>query len=134
MPQERKKTSGTQKYATAEELSTKCEEYFRKCDKKGKLYGEAGLALYLDVTLTTLRNWYDGNTCPELQDTVQKAYLRIQEQTESDPAYMEKGMVTKAIFLMKQSRLGGYQDKIESKQDIAVKVKMGENVEESDFK
>lgn len=134
MPQERKKTSGTQKYATAEELSAKCEEYFRKCDKKGKLYGEAGLALHLDVTLVTLRKWYDGERCPELQDAAQKAYLRIQEQTESDPAYMEKGMVTKAIFLMKQPRLGGYQDKIESKQDIAVNVKMGKNVDESDFK
>ena len=133
MPQERENT-GERKYATAEDLRAKCEEYFEKCDKEYKLYGEAGLALHLDVTLSTLRRWYDGERCPDLQDTVQKAYLRIQAQTESDPTYMEKGMVTKAIFLMKQPRLGGYQDKIESKQDISVNVKMGENVDASDFK
>lgn len=122
------------KYPDAEALTAKCEEYFQTCDASGRLYGEAGLALHLDVTLNTLRRWYDGEQCPDLQDAVQKAYLRIQAQTESDPAYMEKGMVTKAIFLMKQPRLGGYQDKIEAKQDIAVKVKMGENVDSSDFK
>ena len=47
---------------------------------------------------------------------------------------MQKGMVTKAIFLMKQQRFGGYQDKIEAKTDIAVNVKMGSNVDASDFK
>lgn len=31
-------------------------------------------------------------------------------------------------------RLGGYQDKVESKSDISVNVKMGENMDESDFK
>lgn len=133
MPQTRENT-GERKYATAEDLHAKCEEYFAKCDEECKLYGEAGLALHLDVTLNTLRQWYDGERCADLQDTVQKAYLRIQAQTESDPTYMAKGMVTKAIFLMKQSRLGGYQDRIESKQDISVNVKMGENVDASDFK
>ena len=43
-------------------------------------------------------------------------------------------MVTKSIFLMKQPRLGGKQDRVEAKQDISVNVKMGENVDESDFK
>ena len=47
---------------------------------------------------------------------------------------MQKGMVTKAIFMMKQPRFGGYQDKIEAKTDIAVNVKMGSNVDASDFK
>ena len=133
MPQERE-TSGERKYATAKALQAKCDEYFNKCDEAGILYGEAGLALHLDVKIATLRSWYDGTRCADLQYTAQKAYLRIQAQTESDPAYMEKGMVTKAIFLMKQPRLGGYQDKIEAKQDISVNVKMGENVDASDFK
>ena len=44
------------------------------------------------------------------------------------------GMVTKAIFLMKQPRFGGYQDKIEAKQDIQVNVKMGNGMDASDFK
>lgn len=122
------------KYATPEAFWKKCEAYFAKCDKENKLYGEAGLALYLGVTLVSLRRWYDGERCPDLQEVTQRAYLRIQSQLESDPTYMEKGMVTKSIFLMKQTRLGGYQDKVEAKQDISVKVKMGDNVDESDFK
>ena len=127
-------TNGNRKYKTAAALQAKCDEYFAKCDADGKLYGEAGLALHLGVVLSTLRKWYDGTDCADLQETVQMAYLRIQSQTESDPTYMEKGMVTKAIFLMKQPRLGGYQDKIEAKTDISVNVKMGSNVDESDFK
>lgn len=132
MPQKRENT-GKRKYKTAAELQTKCDEYFAQCDEEGKLYGEAGLALHLGVMLATLRKWYDGTDCPDLQETVQKAYLRIQSQVESDPTYMMKGMVTKAIFLMKQPRLGGYQDKIEAKADIAVNVQMGSNTEKSDF-
>jgi hypothetical protein len=61
------------------------------------------------------------------------ADLRIQDQLESDPTYMQKGMVTKAIFMLKQPQFGGYQDKIEAKADLAVNVKMGKNVDESDF-
>lgn len=133
MPKGQKNT-WKRKYATAEALEEKCDEYFAACDADGKLYGEAGLALHLGVKLETLRKWYDGKDCADYQDTVQKAYMRIQSQLESDTTYMMKGMVTKAIFLMKQPRFGGYQDKIEAKTDIAVNVKMGSNVDESDFK
>ena len=133
MPKGQKNT-WKRKYATAEALEEKCSEYFAKCDKDGCLYGEAGLALHLGVKLDTLRKWYDGKDCSDYQEIVQMAYLRIQSQLESDPTYMQKGMVTKAIFMMKQPRFGGYQDKIEAKTDIAVNVKMGSNVDESDFK
>ena len=133
MPKGQKNT-WKRKYATAEALEEKCNEYFAKCDKDGCLYGEAGLALHLGVKLDTLRKWYDGKDCTDYQEIVQMAYLRIQSQLESDPTYMMKGMVTKAIFLMKQPRFGGYQDKIEAKTDIAVNVKMGSNVDASDFK
>ena len=122
------------KYATAEALQDRCEDYFAKCDANRILYGEAGLALHLGVKLDTLRKWYDGKDCSDYQEIVQMAYLRIQSQLESDPTYMMKGMVTKAIFMMKQPRFGGYQDKIEAKTDIAVNVKMGSNVDASDFK
>lgn len=133
MPKGQKNT-WKRKYATAEALQEACDAYFAECDKGGKLYGEAGLALRLGVKLETLRKWYDGKDCSDYQEIVQMAYLRIQEQLESDPTYMMKGMVTKAIFLMKQPRFGGYQDKIEAKTDIAVNVKMGSNVDASDFK
>ena len=106
MPKGQKNT-WKRKYATAEALEEKCNEYFAKCDKDGHLYGEAGLALHLGVKLDTLRKWYDGKDCSDYQEIVQTAYLRIQSQLESDPTYMQKGMVTKAIFMMKQPLFGG---------------------------
>ena len=126
--------SWRRKYANADALQEKCDEYFAKCDAEGKLYGEAGLALHLGVRLRTLRKWYDGKDCTDYQDTVQRAYMRIQSQLESDGTYMMKGMVTKAIFLMKQPRFGGYQDKIEARTDTTVKIIHGSSMDESDFK
>ena len=84
MPKGQKNT-WKRKYATAEALEEKCNEYFAKCDKDGHLYGEAGLALHLGVKLDTLRKWYDGKDCSDYQEIVQMAYLRIQSQLESDP-------------------------------------------------
>lgn len=89
--------NANRKYASAAALQKKCDEYFAQCDEEGKLYGEAGLALHLGVMLATLRKWYDGTDCPDLQEPVQMAYLRIQSQTESDPAYMMKGMVSRPL-------------------------------------
>lgn len=126
------KRSG-RKYATAADLYAKIDEYFSECDGSGTLYGEAGLARHLGVILATLRKWYDGTDCADLQEAVQLAYLRIQEQVETDSRYQEKGMVTRGIFLQKQPRFGGYQDRIESKQDIVVNVKMGAGMDASDF-
>ena len=130
----KKKNTGQRDYATADILKSKCDEYFRTCDEGGVLYGEAGLALYLNVTITTLRRWYDGTRCPDFKDTAQMAYLRIQNQIETDPRYQEKGMVTRGIFLNKQPRFGGYQDKVEAKQDISVNVNFGKGMDDSDFK
>lgn len=129
-----KKNTGQRDYATAADLKSKCDEYFRTCDNTGVLYGEAGLALYLGVTITTLRRWYDGDRCKDLKDPAQMAYLRIQNQIEIDPRYQEKGMVTRGIFLNKQPRFGGYQDKVEAKQDISVNVNFGAGMDDSDFK
>lgn len=122
-----------QRYRTAAALRKACGEYFRLCDQEGALYGEAGLALHLGVKLGTIRDWYDGKSCPNLREEIQRAYLRIQAQLESDPAYIGKGMVTKAIFLMKQPRLGGYQERREPRRDVTVHVKMGDGMDESDF-
>jgi len=130
----KKKNTGQRDYATADLLKAKCDEYFRTCDEDGALYGEAGLALHLNVTIETLRRWYDGKRCPDFQETAQMAYLRIQNQIETDPRYQEKGMVTRGIFLNKQPRFGGYQDKVEARQDISVNVNMGKGMDDSDFK
>ena len=61
------------------------------------------------------------------------AYTRIAEQIASDPRYSDRQMVSYRIFLLKQEKFGGYQDKIEAKSDLNVNVKMGKNMEESDF-
>lgn len=129
-------------FATAEEFSKAAEGYFTHCDAQEDLYGEAGVCLWLSshnpggaiVTQQTLRSWYDGEACPWLRDAVRLAYLRIQHQIETDPRYQGKGgMTSKAVLLLKQSRLGGYADRPEQKGDAPVKVVFGENMEQSDF-
>ena len=126
--------AGDRKFRTAAELRKAMDGYFAKCDEEGTLYSEGGLARHLNVALLTLRSWYDGTRVPEYQHDVEMAYLRIQEQIETDPRYKEKSMVSRSIFLNKQRWFGGYQDKIEAKQDISVNVKMGAGMDESDFK
>ena len=130
-------------FATAEEFTEAANRYFDECDEHGVLYGEAGLCLGLSkynrkgrtVTLRSLRNWYDGESCDYLQDAVQTAYLRIQQQIESDPRYQEKGgMATRGIFLQKQVRFGGYQDRTETKNESTVKIIHGSTMDESDFR
>lgn len=129
-------------FETAEAFEAAANAYFDACDRYGKLYGEAGLCLALSrgnqkrrtVTLATLRKWYDGESCPYLQDAVQRAYLRIQEQIETDPTYREKGMVPRSIFLQKQPRLGGYQDKVETKNDATVKIVLENGMDMELFK
>lgn len=126
--------AGNRKYRTAAELRRAMDAYFDECDANGVLYSESGLARHLNVQLLTLRSWYDGTRVPEYQHDVQMAYLRIQEQIETDPRYQEKSMVSRSIFLNKQRWFGGYQDKIEARQDISVNVKMGDGMDASDFK
>jgi hypothetical protein len=123
------------KFETPEQLREKCDEYFKACDKSKTLYGEAGLALHLGVSLSTMRSWYDARRSPELQETIEYAYMRIMSQIETDERYQEKGgMATRAIFLLKQKMLGGYQDKVAAQTDMNVNVKMGDGMDASDFK
>lgn len=121
------------KYTGALPLKRAIDKYFEKCDADGTLYSEAGLALALGVTPHAMDQWYRGDRCEDLQETIQTAYLRIAEQIATDPRYNERNMVSLKIFLMKQEKFGGYQDKIESRSDINVNVKMGNGMDESDF-
>lgn len=129
-------------FPEADEFERLADRYFDECDAEYKLYGEAGLALYLSdhnlakrfVSVNTLRSWVDGVNCPHLQDAACRAYTRIQAQIESDPRYQEKGMVTRSIFLQKQKRLGEYQDRIETKNDSTFRFTFGNGMDESDFK
>ena len=116
-------------YDTVEKLRERCEGYFRKCDETGSLYGEAGLALYLDVPLETLRGWWDGRGRPGMCAEIRRAYLRIQDQIETSPAYRGKAnMAAWAGQLLKEPRLGG-----RSQEAPAVRILLGRSMEESDL-
>jgi hypothetical protein len=128
-------------FPEVEEFEKLANDYFDECDAEYRLYGEAGLALYLSehnlaqrfVSVNALRGWHDGVSCPHLQDAVGRAYTRIQAQIESDPRYQVKGMVTARIFLQKQKRLGEYQDKTETKNDTTFRFTFGDSMDKSDF-
>lgn len=122
-------------FSSVAELKERINAYFDACDKDKKLYGPAGLALALGLEMEELMSLREGRDAPMLMKPVKRAFLRIQDQVETDPRYREKGgMATRAIFALKQPWLGAYQDKIEAKQDLTVNVKMGGNMDESDFK
>lgn len=130
-------------FLSGAEFTAAADKYFDECDERDEMYGEAGLCLGLTkynprgkaTTLASLRKWYDDDDRPDLQEAVQLAYLRIQRQIETDPRYQEKGgMATRGIFLQKQKRFGGYQDKIEQKTDTTVTIVHGASMDESDFK
>ena len=121
------------KFKTAEELQERLEWYFSQCDEEGKLYTEAGMAVFLGTAVSTLDDWWRGRRSEHLQETIRMAYTRIAEQIASGPRYSDRQMVSYRIFQLKQEKFGGYQDKIEAKSDLNVNVKMGKNMEESDF-
>lgn len=121
------------KERTAEELSAVLDRYFAGCDSTGELYSEAGIALALEVPVETLADWWEGKGPEGYTWPVKRAYLRLQRQFETHPAYREKG-ATRGIFALKQPRLGGWVDRVEAKSDITVNVKMGGGMDESDFK
>lgn len=127
------KKDTSRRYKTPEELAEKINEYFDKCDDQYTLYSEAGLARHLGITDVTLNRWRTGEFCGDLQETVEMAFLRIKEQILTDERYSAKGMVPYRIFLLKQEKFGGYQDRMEAKADLSVNVKFGANMDESDF-
>jgi hypothetical protein len=135
MAAKRKEYTGKKKdYATAEELQAACAKYFEKVDKEGAVPSEAGLALHLGISLGCLQHWYDGDRREELQDAVHDAYGEMTVRYTQMLLSGNKNMTPFVIFMLKQRRFASYQDKIEAKTDIAVNVKMGSGMDESDFK
>ena len=90
------------KFKTAEELQERLERYFSQCDEEGKLYTEAGMAVFLGTAVSTLDDWWRGRRSEHLQETIRMAYTRIAEQIASDPRYSDRQMVSYRIFLLKQ--------------------------------
>ena len=129
-------------FETAEEFEAAANAYFDACDHNGELYSEGGLCLALTdgnrknrtVTPGLMQKWYSGESCQYLQDAVQRAYLRIQKEIETNPVYREKGMPTLRMFLQKQTRLGGYQDKVETKNNSSVEIVLKNGMDMELFK
>lgn len=129
-----KKPSKKRTYETADELQAACCKYFEKVDKIGEVPSESGLALHLGISLATLQHWFDGDYSTDLQEAVRDAYGEMTVRYLMLLQTGNKNMTPFVIFMLKQRRFAGYQDKIEAKTDIAVNVKMGSGMDESDFK
>ena len=128
---------------TPEEFTELANAYFDWCDETDRLYGEAGLALYLSehnrkgraITLERLRKYLSGERAPQLQEAVQLAYMRIQDQIEHDPRDQDKAMSARGMFLQKQKYFGGYADKPkDDAKELKVNVVMGGAVSEEMLK
>lgn len=117
-------------YADAAALQAKIDEYFDHIHATGELVGEEGLAYYLGVTVRTLWNWLSGDRCPDLQETIEMAYTRIQYEMSVDPRFMDKAMSSRYIFTKKQKRFGGWQDKTEVSGDVKLEIMMKDYDEE----
>jgi hypothetical protein len=130
----KKKPNGKKAYETVEELEAACAEYFKKVDKDGAVPSESGLALHLGVSTACLQSWFDGTRREEFQQTIMDAYGEMTVRYTQMLLGGNKNMTPFVIFMLKQKRFAGYQDKIEAKTDIAVNVKMGKGMDDSDFK
>lgn len=107
-------------------LRRRYQRYFDQCDQDGRLYGEAGLALALEVSRETLRDWYDGRAGPGFQEEVRRAYLIIRRQLESDPRCVDKSRTKDMLRQL-------YPDGREARGGGSVSVVMGRDMDESDF-
>lgn len=122
------------KFENPEDLQAAIDEYFDEVEARGEIVSEQGLALHLGVGLGTMQKWESGENCPYLQETVRGAYARMVVSYMQLLLTGNKNMTPFVIFMLKQRRFAAYQDKIEAKTDIAVNVKMGSGMDESDFK
>ncbi len=110
------------KYKNAAQLQAAVDKYFKHCEQTGELTGEEGLAYHLGVTVATLFRWYDGEDCPDLQETVIRAFDKSDYLNSIDPRFMDKAMSSRYIFQKKQRRHGGWQDKQEVSADVKYEV------------
>ncbi len=110
-------------------FARRAEAYFTGADEAGDFYGEAALALATDMSLQELRAAYDGGEDTALTAAVRRAYLRIQAQIESSRRYADRGLNSRATFLLKQPRFGGYCEKNEGG-EVTLKVIWGKGMDE----
>ena len=70
------------KFKNAEELQLKIDEYFELCNEKRRPYTISGLAIFLDITTSTLRNYEKVYGTTDYAEIISKAKQRIEEFAE----------------------------------------------------
>ena len=118
----------SRKYKNAAQLQAAVDKYFEYCEAHDELTGEEGLAYHLDISVQTLYAWYDGTQCPDLQETVIRAFDKSDYLNSIDPRFMDKAMASRYIFQKKQRRHGGWQDK----QEVACDAKFEVTIKDYD--
>ena len=133
-----KASLGAAIFPDADEFRRIADAYFDDCDRHHAVYGIAGLCLWLTnhndkgkiVTYFNLRRWWQGESSPHLQDAVQYACLRIQDQRETGDVFLEPKMAGARNFDLKQLMMGGYTDRTEVAHEGTLKVVMKDFSEE----
>lgn len=105
---------------TAEELTSKINDYFQYCSIHERKANKQGLAVYLDVCTDTVNEWLNNHEdrYTELSVCIKKAMDRMADEFQQriDPM---------AIISMKQPGYGGFIDRpgMESK-DVEIRLKL----------
>ena len=116
------------RFHTAEELETAVNKYFNKCEKDGSFPSQPGMLLALNISPDTYARYEknEDNKYPGFAEVLKKAEL-VRENwlcsavTGPTPA---KNLAA-LIFLLKQSKNGGYIDKpIVQAEDVKINVKI----------
>lgn len=122
------------KIKSADELQQKVDAYFAECERSGEIPNEFALAGKLGVAHDTLRDWKSGDRSKDLQEVTKSAYDRMAALYFQLLRTGDKNMSAPVIFFLKQPVFGGYQDRVESRNDTTVRVVFGKGVNEDDFK
>ena len=105
------------KFESAEELQTKIDAYFKKCDETGEYYTMSGLAYALETDRALLCRYEKKD---EFYNTIKNAKRKIESQFEQR-ALSGQYNPTISIFLMKNNF--GYVDKQEQEIKVTEKTK-----------
>lgn len=70
------------KFKNAEELQFKIDEYFNFCNEKRRPYTISGLARYLEIATSTLRNYEKTYGTTDYSEIISKAKQQIEEFAE----------------------------------------------------
>lgn len=129
------------RFQTAEDLKAAVLTYLNMTDASGELATEQGLASALGVSVQTLRKWWNGTDCSDLQETTLWAYGELTDRFQQLVLRGEKNLVSFAIFMLKQKWFSGTPDggtyadrEKDDKGGAVVNINFGANMDASDFK